>query len=405
MTEISIHIKRETESSVDTAYLGLGESAYIDGFNYAKNETVTDRINFLLKTVDGSTEARVKMATNVKEFDKRLRGADEAVFFDDFLKQTIKDILLETATVDEKQKVSDFLTFLESKGQLFSHLDETGNACHTFFDNIKEKISDEREIGLLKKRHIALMEFIARTHDLPKLLGSLNAQIDPDHEVIYREIVCKNLIGKRYKTENEEIVVFNEEDVRFIKAVAGKHEDIWREEQFAEQAKALEPNITVTEDVYIERARCIFHFIDIFGMAVSFDETNKLTIVDRVAFKSRFIDLYQRHIKLPISPIQSDGVDWTKGKVTRPEWGLHGVTGLSWTFEGLENWGIKIDPELVKEVQNGIFDVLKTAKSSLRDSLKSQQRYKPNETSKNNLRKNYRRVAMILADLKNEIGK
>ncbi len=395
----------ESEVNGSEFYLGLGESAYDDEFDYAKGETIADRIEQLLKDIPGSKEARKKMTANVKRLGEKLAEADEAVFFDDFLKQTIKNIVLEAAEgAEEKRKTSDFFVFLESKGQLFAHLDETGGSSVAFFDSIKQIISkDNNEGGLLGERQVDLLEFIALTHDLPKLLGGLNAQIDPDHEVIYREVIGKYMLGKKFKTKRGEIITFGEEDVKFVKQVAGAHEDIWREDQFARQTKSLEKSSQASEETYVDRARCLFHFLDIFGNAVRFDERKVLTIVDREAFKARFIDLYQRHIKLPISPRDERDIDWTKGKVNRAEWGLHGVAGLTWTFKALESWGVKVDANLVKEVQGGILEVLKKAKSSLRDSLKSQQRYLPNETSKNNLRRSYRKVARVLAELKREI--
>lgn len=411
-TEFFVDIKKETLSSDNSFYLGLGEEAYKDGFDYARGDAIVDRIRLLLKDVPGSNEARARMAMNVDELGRRLAEKSETEQFDEFLKNTIKQILLDVSPPENRIEVEKLLAFMETKGQLFPHLNETGDSSVAFFGNIDNILSENSEAGLFKKRHVDLMEFVARTHDLPKLLGGLNAQIDPDHEVIYREVICKHLVGKNFKTARGEVIIFDQADVDFIKQVAGKHEDIWREGQFAKQVKSLEKPIsatngkieTVAEEVYVERARCIFHFLDIFGNAVRFDN-NVLTIVDSEAFKARFIDLYQRHIKLPIVTTESGIVDWTKGKVNRAEWGLHGVTGLTWTFEALESWGVKVDPELIIKVQEGIMGVLKQAKSDLRDSLKSQQRYVPGETSKNNLRRNYRKVAKILADLKNEIDK
>jgi hypothetical protein len=91
---------------------------------------------------------------------------------------------------------------------------------------------------------------------------------------------------------------------------------------------------------------------------VRFDR-GELKIVNEDAFEARFIDLFKRHIKLPIG-------DWAKGKVFRPQWGLYGVAGLTSTFRILKDeWGINVDPNLTISVQDGITGVLKAAENTI----------------------------------------
>ncbi|OGG06847.1 hypothetical protein A2872_00475 [Candidatus Gottesmanbacteria bacterium RIFCSPHIGHO2_01_FULL_42_12] len=68
-------------------------------------------------------------------------------------------------------------------------------------------------------------------------------------------------------------------------------------------------------------------------------------------------------VNLPIDESsQMNGFNWKIGKVFRPQWGLHGVAGLTWTFHALSDlWQLKIDPNLVSRVQGGIFEVLDDA--------------------------------------------
>ena len=151
-TEFFVDIKKETENIESNFYLGLGEAAYKDGFDYAKGEAIVDRIKLLLKDVAGSNEARAKMAMNVDEFRRRLVETDETEHFDEFLKNTIKQILLEVSPPENRIEVEKLLTFMETKGQLFPHLDEIGDSSVAFFGNIDNILSENSEAGLFKKK-------------------------------------------------------------------------------------------------------------------------------------------------------------------------------------------------------------------------------------------------------------
>jgi len=379
--------EKEIQFTNDERYLYLPKSAYEDKFNYAEGESIEDRIKFLLENIPGSKEARKIMAENVKKLYHKLSTENSDLSFDAQLTGIILEISLASASnLPEKgtEKALGFIQGLYGENQLLKHLTkDVGDSTVAITTEIKDVIKDED--GLFTPKQAILLEFIARTHDLCKLLGGLNAQIDPDHEVIYREVVGRFLVGKKFISSSGEKIIFDEKDAEFIRKVVGNHEDIWREEQFAKEADSLnKTNGPVSMETSVSRARSIMHVIDIFGNAVRFDK-GELKMVDEGEFKKRFIDLFQRHIKMPIAAKESGLVDWTIAKVTRPEWGLHGVAGLTKTFELLAEWGIKVDPNLIKQVQEGIKGVLQNAHDSLLDGLTHQNRYETDQHPGNTL--------------------
>lgn len=343
-------------------YLGYGREEYEKEFDYAEGDTPDERIDELLKKQE-NREARKKMVHNIVDFDKALTEleANGEAFtqpFDEVLRnlayQIAYDAAMDLKDEEERTKTLKFLAKITEPPWLFAHLDETGESIDALFTNARRNGREQ----ILEPRKQILMKFVALTHDLGKLMGSMNAQIDPDHEVFYRKIIGKHLEGKSFGG-----IIFDEKDVEFITAVAGFHEDIFREEEFAYQATALVKTNVITPEIEVARARTLFHFTDIFGNAVRV-EKGQLKIVNEGEFKKRFLDLFQRHIKLPI--LDASGVDWSPGKVTRPEWGKHGVAGLTWTFDILSSdWGIALDPNLKAAVINGIEDILDKAEMAI----------------------------------------
>ncbi len=357
-------------------YLGFTKNAYEIPGIYDEGLTPDDRLNLLL-TKPGAELARERMFKNVVKLRERLELLDKGLpNFDEVLKRIITEIAIEDVHENifdevQKKKALTFIANLGSKedqfkGELFNHLDETRRTTTNLFNSIGDRLNGERG-QLLTQRQTLLMEFVAATHDLPKLLGGMNAQIDPDHEIIYHEVIGVFLDGQKFTSSKGEIVIGQDkDDVDFIIRLASFHEDIWREEAFADQVDSLQREIDPEEDTdeAVERARTIFHFIDIFGDAIGFDNKNVLVIKDPDAFSTRFIDLYRRHINLPlineVSGLKEE--NWTRGKVFRPGWGLHGVSGLTWTFAELtKGWGIDVDPQLIASVELGILGVLQEA--------------------------------------------
>jgi len=375
-----MNIEFENNFKYEVKYLSLGENAYREVLQ--SSPTVNERLS-ILQSDPKNVEARQQMLRAVLRLDYVLTEKDQnndQRSYDLQLVEEVKQIALDMVQTLPAEKQADALKFINNLGEspwLFFHLDRTGKSIVDFFENTKQVIKGENV--LLTTRQINLMEFVGRTHDIGKLLGSLNAQIDPDHEIIYREIIGKHLEGKTFITHNGRKIVCEAEDVRFIIGVVGLHEDIWREEDFAHQAESLKKENNPQDiEVAIARGRTILHFVDIFGDAVRFQD-GAMRIVDKDAFQARFVDLFRRHIKLPIictktKIITVDGkdnqvlffVEWFLGKVFRPQWGEHGVAGLTWTFGILrDEWGINIGSGLIPAVQDGVIQVLEEAEAAI----------------------------------------
>jgi len=364
---------------------GIDKNSYLDpSVHYDEGDSPDDRLKRHLLNKE-NREAREVMSQNIKDLIVDLQEATDnphpEISFDIQLINVVETIAICSANQipleDKKRSTLRFISKLRQEGNLLYHLREAGDSFYEFFQKVNKGKAETEQI--LKPRHATLLEFVGRTHDICKLLGSANAQIDPDHEVIYKNIVGKFLVGKTFTPTSGETITFTEADVKFITEVVGLHEDIWRESSFANQANSLKKD-TQEEDIdYVRRARSLMHFIDIFGSAVRFDGET-LKIVNEEAFKSRFIDLFQRHIRLSIGIVNSNSdkelVDWTIGKVYRPKWGLHGVAGLTWVFESLKEWDVQVDDELIKSVQSGISEVLFNASASIVDALTNQKKYK-----------------------------
>ncbi|KKT39955.1 hypothetical protein A3K29_03770 [Candidatus Collierbacteria bacterium RIFOXYB2_FULL_46_14] len=380
----------EKKFDYEVIYLGQSENSYRE--DCASSPSIKERLAKLLENTN-NRKARELMLRAVLRLDYVLTESDsknDKRSYDIQLIETVRQIatdMVQVLPVGDQEGARKFIGNLDKSPWLFSHLDETGHSIADFFENTRQVTTGENE--LLSSRQMELMEFVGRTHDVCKLLGGLNAQIDPDHEIIYREIIGRHLEGKTFTTKSGHTIVFDKDDVDFIKGVVELHEDIYREEGFAHQAESLKKeNNSRDLEVAIARGRTILHFVDIFGDAVRFQD-GVLKIVDQKAFEKRFIDLFRRHIKLPIVStdtkiITVDGIDqektfitdWSLGKVFRPQWGEHGVAGLTWTFGLLKDeWGINVDPALIPAVQNGIIQVLEEAVDAIEGVRRGDPKY------------------------------
>ncbi len=385
-----MNIEFENKFEEEVIYLGLGEKAYLETLQ--SSPTIKERLR-ILHADPKNVEARQRMLRAVLRLDYVLTEKDQQNdkrSYDVLLVEEVRQIALDMVQAlpaEKQEEALQFIKILDESPWLYFHLDRTGKSIVDFFENTKQAINGESV--LLTARQIDLMEFVGRTHDIGKLLGSLNAQIDPDHEIIYREIIGKHLEGKTFVTHDGRKIVFSANDVQFITGVVSLHEDNWREEGFAHQAEFLRKSNDIRNpEVAPARGRSILHFIDIFGDAVRFQD-GTLKIVDEKAFEKRFIDLFRRHIKLPIVSSETklvavDGelkeekffTDWSLGKVLRPQWGEHGVAGLTWTFGILkEEWGIDIDPGLIPAVQEGIVRVLREAEAAIKGVRQKNPKY------------------------------
>jgi len=385
--ETSQTITPELAAESDITYLGFSAAAY-DNENpmYEDGHRPLDRIAKLNPT------AREQMTRNVTEFDDAMSQADINVDIAIEMKKIIRDMRIRQARefgipnnatpgqINELEKKRfkslKFLYNLGRNGGLFEHLDETRQSAVHFFNGLKDQLNSGKYGELLTPKQVELIEFVAATHDLPKLLGDLNAQTDCDHEIIYREILSKHLKGHFFMTSSGEKITIDEDDVIFVTEVVGMHEDIWREKTFAAQVDSLttplaeDPKARLEQQ--IKRGRMLFHIIDIFGAALQFNAEGQLVIQDMQAFQLRFVDLFRRHLNLPIKALSGNKKeeDWQRGKVLRPQWGLEGVSGLNGTFRALKDgWGIDVSPELIKDVAQQILNVLTEAEVAAQDAL------------------------------------
>ena len=375
-------LEYEEKPGKDLRYFGLGRECYYRVYRYVTQKDSPDwRIDQILEDPIRK-EARRLMFDNVVELEKQLSDLDllydPNVSYETYLYSISRKIAEDSAKLlpeDDRNKALGFLKKLDDDGMLFDHQRSTRNCISSFFKE-SSRLSPLSK-GILPKSKHGLLEVAGMIHDTAKLMGGLNAQIDSDHEVIFKGVIGKHLVGKSFRLENGEMIILDSKDVGFITSVVGFHEDIWREADFAKQAESLKRSKDSNDpEVQVQRARTIMHFIDIFGSAVSFKD-GALSIVDNDAFKKRFIDLFQRHIQLPISGTESQsGVDWTLAKVFRPQWGMYGVAGLTHTFSMLQTeWGINVDPNLIGSVQHAILNVLEQAEADIIHAQKGNEEY------------------------------
>ncbi len=139
-----------------------------------------------------------------------------------------------------------------------------------------------------------LVNVVAPTHDMYKLLGAYNAQIMPDHEQIGARLLKKYLPLMGYRQDAAD----------YAAAVQGDHENINKETDNGRHNYMRSPRPE-------ERAKALFFLADTLTGVIEIDG-GKLEM-DSVQLEKRFGDLYFRHM------------DPETGKIFRPEWGLKAI--------------------------------------------------------------------------------
>lgn len=180
------------------------------------------------------------------------------------------------------------LQMLDTKlfGTLATHLNDVADSVKLLTDIVDDDFLSKREKQLL-------IEVVAPTHDLFKLLGGKEGQKMSDHEEIAAYVLKKYLPKMGYS---------NPDEVAFVVGVVGDHENIFKEEG---------RRGFMASDSHIERAKAIFFLADTLTGVVEVED-GKMT-VDQKQLEKRFGDLYFRHMDLEV------------GKVFRPEWGVFAV--------------------------------------------------------------------------------
>ncbi len=286
--------------------------------------------------LQGNSEIRKQRFEMWQKYDNLLTflGAHESdgIAILDLVKQFIKD----SSGFARKQ--------LEEKppGGLGIHLKEVHDFTNAFLLSPGEK---SHFAAIISDRDAQLMSYVVGDiHDILKFLGSMDAQIMPDHEVMTAELIRRTFVNRKviFAGSNEETIT--SEDVEFVAGVVGDHENIEKEEgrsDFIKQGR-------------IERAKALFFVIDVLTGALKpvagEHEHAVVTLqIDASQLWNRFGDLYLRHI----DPIE--------GKIFRPQWGSYALGDLVATFDVLEKNGLAIVPPDGQEEL--------TIKKALKDSM------------------------------------
>lgn len=229
-----------------------------------------------------------------------------------------------SVTYDFVKSLSDFAkTQLETTPEagLGIHLKEISIFSERFFLDSKYESRFPNVISTHNARLLAYI--VAPLHDLLKFLGSAEAQIIPDHEVITAKFVRTTFLGKKIMLGNIDHTL-TAGDVAFIAGVTQDHENIEKEEGRSEFISS--PN-------EIDRAKALFFVADtLTGVIEPYPDTNGFQI-NLEQLKIRFTDLYFRHI------------DLVKGKTFRPQWGVFAIKDILVTMGELMNQGLSIMPD------------------------------------------------------------
>ncbi|MEP7166662.1 MAG: hypothetical protein ABI758_01635 [Candidatus Woesebacteria bacterium] len=318
------------------------------------------------KTIFPNVEARRQMGKNIKRL--RMEGAQIPVSEDFVEALTGLCIQIQLDVLDDEGDKVFIELIANENGGLLAHLQETAAAARDMSARFREL-----HVSVLSNRQMLLLsEAAAPLHDVIKLLGSPNAQIEADHEHVMAEIFEKIAVGKRIVALGQgDEQILTTEDVRFLAGIVGKHEDVYREEEFAAftQSFKQEMGTNIDDPIAIERGRMLFHLIDLFGRATDITKEGEFVIVDQEKFKDRYVNLFRRHIKLPIQ----GSFDWSKGKMFRPLWGLYAEHSVKETLFALGEYGITVRPETIDRIVGSIQNVLVEAKIAIESSGKREE--------------------------------
>ena len=109
--------------------------------------------------------------------------------------------------------------------------------------------SESRFPQIISDRDAQLLSYVITVvHDLLKFLGSLEAQVMPDHEVMTAELIRKMFLNQRVLLTHKTQDYLSQDDVEFIASVVGDHENIEKEEGRSDFIKQKR----------IERAKALF---------------------------------------------------------------------------------------------------------------------------------------------------
>lgn len=189
---------------------------------------------------------------------------------------------------------------------LIDHLNEVHRATAVVAEFLRPLKNINGESYLTSEQIDLLVNEVAPTHDLLKLLGGPGDQNISDHEV---------LIGRLAK-ESYPKRGFSPEATHFVEGVLKNHENIFKEEGRRNYSTSVDP---------IERALAVFSMLDCGGEA--FINRNGLLAFDTNKLALRFTDLARRHIDRAVYKLDRP----------RPEWIVTTVVDFLQTFKTLRN--------------------------------------------------------------------
>jgi hypothetical protein len=214
------------------------------------------------------------------------------------------------------------------------HLHEVQQFCMDFFltENGLSRIPD-----LLSNRHAQLLAYVvAPLHDVLKYLGDESSQIIPDHEILLAE-VCKQHFTGRTVIINGAPSTLNHDDVQFIAAIIGDHENIFKE---------IGRDLFLSSQDPVKIAKALFSLADtLAGCLKEQDRYNGVWQIDEAVLNSRFTNLCFRHL------------DLVEGKTFRPRWIAYAIRDLINTFDQLRECGYKfIDSKADRSAEKALID-------------------------------------------------
>jgi hypothetical protein len=175
-----------------------------------------------------------------------------------------------------------------------------------------------------------LVDVVGPVHDILKFLGTLEAQIMPDHEIMTAALVRKYFEGRTVTLRGKDYTL-TEEDVEFVAQVIEDHENIGDPNYLRELGR----DKYASADNNADRAKSLFFLIDTQTGVFEVGEDGKV-VLNQEQLKKRFADLYFRHVARFIYENDTEQVIKT-AKVFRPEWGAYALRDYIALFTELEN--------------------------------------------------------------------
>lgn len=200
---------------------------------------------------------------------------------------------------------------------LAQHLEQAGMFARTLLLNSGES----RFPGILSAQQAQLLaEVITPIHDILKYLGTVEAQISTDHQVMIATLVQECFVDKTVILNGVPVSITSDM-AELIANVVGNHENLFVEEGRREFIESKEP---------AERMKAVFFVVDTLTDTLKQDEKGSWQFVPASIWQ-RLGNLYFRHI------------DPVEGKVYRPEWGEISFADLKVILDKLEGQGLTIE--------------------------------------------------------------